>query len=215
MSMLDTATLILVLSLSGSLSPGPMTIASVNLGTRESWRAGFLICVGHSIVEIPLISLIYYGLISTLTPKLEKALFILGGVGLIIVGLILLKEVKFSRVKVERQHIGDGLNVKISKLKIVAYGISVTGLNPSFIAWWPTIGVLMVLKVASTIQGVLGLIFLIVLHEITDYVYYSLISWLSFKGSTFNPKIRMLISILTAIALLVYGVIFLVKGLKI
>ena len=51
---------VLVVSISGALSPGP--VFAVNLAkSYKSPFAGTLLSLGHAVVEVPLIILIYFG----------------------------------------------------------------------------------------------------------------------------------------------------------
>ncbi|MFA7486297.1 MAG: lysine transporter LysE, partial [Phycisphaerae bacterium] len=51
---------VFVISLSGVLAPGPVTTAAIALGSRNKF-AGFLIGIGHVIVELPVIIILIFG----------------------------------------------------------------------------------------------------------------------------------------------------------
>ncbi len=56
---------VIFLSASGVMMPGPVTAVTVAKGSQRKW-AGVLVAIGHGIIEIPLILLIYFGLASYL-----------------------------------------------------------------------------------------------------------------------------------------------------
>ena len=51
----------IAISLTGVMVPGPVTAATLAAGARHS-HAGFLMAVGHAVVEFPLVLLIVFGL---------------------------------------------------------------------------------------------------------------------------------------------------------
>ncbi|MEM3927139.1 MAG: LysE family transporter, partial [Desulfurococcaceae archaeon] len=60
---MDLATLVsttIVVTASGALSPGPLTVATISLGTRNGWKSGFMIAIGHSMIEFIYIMFLYY-----------------------------------------------------------------------------------------------------------------------------------------------------------
>jgi len=60
----------ILISLSGVMGPGPLTVVVVDEGARSP-RAGLLIALGHGVVEFPLMALIAVGF----APILERPLF--------------------------------------------------------------------------------------------------------------------------------------------
>jgi len=48
------------ISLSGALSPGPVTAVAIAMGARNRW-AGTLMALGHGVVELPLMVLLIFG----------------------------------------------------------------------------------------------------------------------------------------------------------
>jgi len=49
-------------SASGALSPGSLTLAAITLRSRRGWRAGLLVALGHTLVEVPYVALLFYSL---------------------------------------------------------------------------------------------------------------------------------------------------------
>jgi threonine/homoserine/homoserine lactone efflux protein len=49
-----------IISLSGVMAPGALSAVTINHGMRNN-RAGVSVAIGHGMVEVPLLVLIYYG----------------------------------------------------------------------------------------------------------------------------------------------------------
>ena len=80
----------IAISLSGVMAPGPMTAATLAAGTRHR-HAGVMIALGHSVVEIPLILLLFVGAASFLESATARAVIgLAGGAVLVFMGLQLL-----------------------------------------------------------------------------------------------------------------------------
>ena len=82
------------ISLSGVMLPGPLTAATIAKGYPER-NAGVFIGLGHGIIEIPIIALIYFGFATYLTiPVVKQATGVAGGLLLVIMGLMILRTFK-------------------------------------------------------------------------------------------------------------------------
>ena len=78
---------VIVLSLSGVMMPGPMFAVTVAKSYRSPW-AGTKIAVGHAIIEIPIILLIYYGFAGFFQHNaVQIALSLIGGGVIIWLGI--------------------------------------------------------------------------------------------------------------------------------
>ena len=76
------------ISLSGVMLPGPLTAATIARGYNDK-NAGALIGLGHGVIEMPIIALIYFGFASYLTiPVVKQITGVAGGLLLIVTGLI-------------------------------------------------------------------------------------------------------------------------------
>ena len=61
---IEFAVIVIVISASGVMSPGPLFAANVSYGLREGTRSGIKMAIGHTIVEFPLIILLGIGVFS-------------------------------------------------------------------------------------------------------------------------------------------------------
>jgi len=78
---------VFAISLTGAMMPGPVTAVAIANGYKRK-GAGALIAVGHGLIEIPLILMIYFGLASILdSTGVRIGVGLVGGLVLIWMGL--------------------------------------------------------------------------------------------------------------------------------
>lgn len=86
MSLLAFYGFILAISLSGVMSPGPLTALLIMRGRESPW-AGVWITLGHALAEIPLILALFMGLQPFLeTPGTREGVALAGGAALLYLG---------------------------------------------------------------------------------------------------------------------------------
>lgn len=138
---------VVVISLSGVMMPGPVLAATVTKGYREK-HSGLWIGLGHGIVELPLIALIYFGLSSFFEDdRVMMGIGLAGGAMLIFIGQGMLRHRKDAS--------GDERYMPYHPLVV---GIITSLSNPYFFLWWATIGA-MLISVASGFGSGVVLVF--------------------------------------------------------
>jgi threonine/homoserine/homoserine lactone efflux protein len=187
------------ISLSGVVLPGPLTAATITKGFNNK-NAGFMIGIGHVLVELPIILLIYFGFGGFITlPLVSKIIGVLGGLMLIFLGFMLLRS------------LGKGMG-QVADLPSNSFvtGIIMTGTNPYFYLWWTTIGMAMIL---GTIRfGILGLLAFLAIHWICDIGWEQVVSLTVFKTRhLWTANVRQLVFVVCAIFLLGFGLWFAVS----
>lgn len=185
------------ISLSGVMAPGPMTAAAIAMGARNRF-AGALIAVGHGIIEFPLMVLITLGMATILESATTKIVIGLGGgVFLLFMGIQMLRGLRSA----EQQE------VKVTKSRPIVAGIVLSGGNPFFFVWWASVG--LNLAITATGFGIWAFALFAVIHWLCDFVWFSVLSWASFKGSVLlGPRRRSKILLVCSLALLGFGVLF-------
>lgn len=194
---------VVVVSLSGVMAPGPVTAATVALGTR-SRHAGGLVAVGHGVVELPLVVLIIAGLDEVFqSQQFQLVVGLAGGAFLLFLGVQMMRSMR-DDPQMQSKTAGRGP---------VMTGIVLSAGNPYFLLWWATVG----LALASTAArlGVLAFGLFAVLHWLCDLVWLELLSWASFKGSRLlGERSQRVVLAICAAALFVFAVIFMGSGAK-
>ena len=159
---------VIVLSLSGVMMPGPMFAVTVAKSYRSPW-AGTKIAVGHAIIEIPIILLIYYGFAGFFQHNaVQIALSLIGG------GVIIWLGINMFRARKEVVQGGKDL-----KYGAFTAGIVMTVINPFIYLWWATVGAMLVMKI--TAYGGTWLPLMIVVHWLCDLVWLTLVSVLIYR----------------------------------
>jgi threonine/homoserine/homoserine lactone efflux protein len=190
-----------MISLSGVLSPGPMTAAVLQQGGRSA-LTGIFFAFGHGIVEMPLIFLIFLGAGTFLQMDGIRILIgIIGGLYLLFIGMGLL------RTK------GNQEAAEESRMPSSFYsGLLLSIYNPYFLLWWGTIGVGLVVRASKF--GIAGLILFAIFHWLCDLIWYGFLSFASFKGTKmFGSGLYKKVSFLCGLAMFFYGGVFLVNSL--
>lgn len=188
---------VFVISLSGVMAPGPVTAAAIGMGTRSRF-AGSLIAVGHGVVEFPLIILIVLGAGRVLElPAAQIGIGLAGGVILLVMGIGMLRPLR-SAGQVEARLAGG---------TPILTGILLTATQPYFLLWWATVGLALATQAADL--GIWAFVLFATVHWVCDFVWLSILSWASFKGSTvFGPRVMRIVLMICAAALVIFGVCF-------
>lgn len=166
-----------IVALSGALVPGPLFTVTVSESLRRGFKAGPLIILGHGLLEIALIVL----LVSKVTPFLlydgtRIFIFLSGGILLITMGLMLLKDSRNAHIDITSSGRSAGLNP-------VIIGIVGSISNPYWVIWWVTIGLGYLLS--SLKFGTPGVIAFFSGHIFADLLWYSMISYSVSRGRQF------------------------------
>ncbi len=196
MALLTFIFTIVGISLSGVMAPGPITAATLAAGERNR-HAGAWVCVGHVLVELPLIVLLAAGLGAFLESKGVRAgIGLVGGLLLLLMGVQLL-------VSLGRSEAGSSASVQRHPLWI---GIALSGANPYFLLWWATVGLTLTSQAMEF--GILALVLFAVLHWMCDLGWLEVLSFAGFKGSAFGNRSQKVISLACAVMLLGFGLKF-------
>jgi len=193
---------VIVTSLSGVMAPGPMFAVTLAKSLKSPW-AGVLVSLGHAVVEVPLILLVYFGLARFFENEVVSlVLGVLGG------GMIMWMGVSLFRAR--RAMAREGRDTTYNAFMA---GILMSGLNPFFLVWWVTVGSLLLMNFLDAV-GTWGLSLFIIVHWLCDLIWLSLVSVVIYRTRTFwGPKIQEWVFVALALVLLYFGGQFIVKGI--
>jgi len=199
--MLTALGTVVVTSLSGVMAPGPMFTMTLAKSYKSPW-AGAQVSLGHAVIEVPLILLIYFGVAQFFQNiVVQLVLSILGG------GMIIWMGIGLFRARKEVARGGKG-----TSYSAFVAGILMSGLNPFFLVWWVTVGSLLLMTFLEFSPQ--GLILFIVVHWLCDLVWLSLVSFTVYKTHSFLARrLQEWIFIILSVALLYFGGQFIVKGI--
>lgn len=197
--------LTIVISISGALSPGPLTIMTLALGSKNGWRSGVLVATGHMLVEVLYVTLLFY-FFSHVKVLLEG---LIGDI-VTIVGSLLILYFAFLTIREGVRSLNTSVSLKVNVLfnrNPLLIGILLTGFNVWFLLWWLSIGLEIILL--STGLGILGLLIIFASHLWLDYL------WLILVAETGRRGTRIMSSKKYALLLLILGAILAIFGLNI
>ena len=199
-NIIEFAIIVIIISASGVMSPGPLFAANITYGLKQGTKAGIKIAIGHSIVELPLVILLGIGIFSLeIFPEFKTIISILGAITLFVFAFIQIKSTLKKNKKSE---------TKLKQGPIIT-GVLLSALNPFFIIWWLTIG-LKLISDAMAIWAFVGILIVFVLHVWMDFVWLGSTAFLISKSkkiiSNTNYKIIMLA---LSVILIYFGITFL------
>jgi threonine/homoserine/homoserine lactone efflux protein len=200
--MLPVLLSVVAISFSGVMMPGPMFAVTLAKSYRSPW-AGTWIALGHAVIEVPLILLIYFGFARFFENSIvQLVLSILGG------GMIVWLGIGMFRVR--KQVVREGKDLSYSAFTA---GILTTGLNPFFLLWWATIGSMLIMKVAEFGAG--GLAAFTIVHWLCDLVWLSFVSVLVYKSrALWGQRFQEWVFIAGSLILVGFGAWFVVSGIQ-
>ncbi len=200
--MLPVLLSVAVISLSGVMMPGPMFAITVAKSYRSPW-AGPLIAIGHAVIEVPLILLIYFGFARFFeNTTVQLVLSIAGGAMIIWLGI------GMFRARTEVVHQGRDLSYNA-----ITAGIVLSALNPFFLIWWATVGSMLIMKVVD--YGAAGLVAFTAVHWSCDLVWLSIVSVLIYRTQAlWGKRFQEGLFIACSLLLVGFGGWFIVSGIQ-
>lgn len=188
------------ISLTGVILPGPMTAATIAKGYAYK-HAGALIAMGHAVVEIPLMVVLYFGLARFLgAARIVDIIYVVGGLALFYLG--------FRLFRSRSTEAGEIKGLPSSSL---VTGIVLTGGNPGFYVWWVTIG--MALIAGAGEFGLIGFFLLIMVHWSMDLIWSEFLSVATFRSRKWWPhKVQEIIFTVCALVLAGFGAAFILAA---
>ena len=180
--------------------PGPMFAVTVAKGYRSP-SAGVLVALGHALVEVPLMLLVYFGLATFFERDMIRFSFnIAGGAILLYMGAKMFK----SRGEVVK----EGRDLPYNS--IVA-GVITSLFNPLFLLWWATIGAALIIKSAAF--GLTGFALLVPIHWLCDLLWLSFVSLFVYRTRhLWGKRLNQIVFTLCSLLLVGFGVWFILSG---
>jgi len=198
---IEFAIIVIVISASGVMAPGPLFVANISYGLREGTKSGIKMAIGHTIVEFPLVILLGIGVFSLKTfPEFRIIISIVGAITLFVFALVQIKTVLQNNKNI----------TSTPKHGPLVTGIILSALNPFFIIWWLTIGFKLISD-AMLIWAFSGIVIVFFLHIWMDFVWLGGISFLASKSSKIlSNRNYKFIMIGLSLLLVYFGITFLV-----
>ncbi len=197
-----------VVGFSGAMMPGPLLAVGVAEAPRKGAITGPIITGGHAIAEIVVVVLLSLGLAALAENKaVASGIGIIGGAMLIFMGLGMIYDIIKKKIEMSQ----DPAKAKKSG-RLVLDGILTSLSNPYWFVWWATTGSAFLVK--SLKFGAVGPAVFYVGHIMSDLVWYSLVTYLVWKGRKLSVGYGYKILLGTCALFLLYlGGVFIRDGL--
>lgn len=163
---------------SGAMMPGPLLTVAITESVRRGSVAGFLLMIGHSVLELGLVLALVMGLKKYLDNRVfETVVSILGGAFLLWMGYGMLRDALTGAVSLD-------LSAREQKVLLgpVAAGVLVSLSNPYWSIWWSTIGLNYITSAWK--YGLAGLALFYTGHILADFTWYGAVSFAVAQGRT-------------------------------
>ena len=200
MDMILFLSMVVVVSLSGVMMPGPVFAACVVKGYREP-TAGLKIALGHALVEIPVILLLVFGLKYVLDNRtLLMVIGIVGGSVLMYMGLSM---IRFRR--------GEDEDADYLPYNSVSVGVMTTVANPYFFVWWATVGAALISK-ALGFPGWFIVVF-VFFHLLCDAAWDFVVSYAVYRSrKLWTIRVEKIVFAFFGLLLIGFGIWFIVSS---
>lgn len=195
---------VFLVSFAGAIVPGPILAVTIAKGCKSPW-AGFYIALGHVLINISIIVLIYFGFGQFFQNSIAQLfLSILGGILIIWLGI--------SMFRARTSVVQEGKDLRYNAFTL---GILTTVFNPMFWLWWATIGSMFIMRFREF--GIIGLAAFIIAMEIPNLVWYPFASIMTYRTSSsrWGQKFRERVFFICSLLLIGFGIWFLVSGIQI
>ncbi len=204
---LDFLATVVLVSVSGVVSPGPLFLVSTLRATKLGTLSGIQCAIGHTIVEAPLVFGLSLGLAILLNPASLKFIGILGGSVLLVFAMLQFSQAS-RRVNMNSTRLPDSWE----KRPGVVLGIVFTFLNPFFILWWLTVGSALISQ--AILLGALGGVALMyAAHIWMDYAWLGGMAAIAGRGNLLLGKWFRIILVIFGAAMAYFGVVFILSAL--
>jgi threonine/homoserine/homoserine lactone efflux protein len=203
---------VFVISLTGAMSPGPLTTLAITEGARRGRWAGWWLSAGHGLIEGALVVAIGLGLGQVLRrPAVGAVIGVAGGLFLLWMGWGLARGAWRGQLSLRKARDADAPTV--TRLGLVPAGAALSLSNPYWMLWWASVGAGMILTALE--WGALGLIAFYVVHWFTDLVWLNLMSFLTASGrGLMSERVYRGVLVACGLFLVMFSLYFIVGGVR-
>jgi threonine/homoserine/homoserine lactone efflux protein len=201
----------MLIGYSGAIMPGSLLTFTLEKSIKSGTKAGVLISIGHSLLELVLVILIFLGIGKYLgTPPAQLTVGIIGGTVLIFFGVNMVRDMYLGNISINFADKHDDKNGNI-----LIGGALISASNPYFIVWWAAVGLGLIMSAYNKF-GILGVVFFYLGHITSDITWYICVSALISKSKKFiNLRIYKIVIIILGFCLIGFGASFIISSVKI
>jgi len=198
------------IGLSGAMSPGPLTVFVMGQSARHGVIAGPLAALGHGLLEVALVVLLWLGLARVFQwdPALG-AIGVVGGLVMIWMGWQIV-----SGVRRKGAQLATSVTDRRTDNPMVG-GAVLSLANPYWSFWWATVGISTMTTLALP-RGALGLTAFTIGHVASDFFWFTLVSIVFATGRRFiTDRVYQSALYLFGAVLALFGIYFIWYGVRV
>lgn len=172
----------LIMGFSGAMMPGPVTAVLGEHALKKGFRASPLITLGHGVMELTLVLLLFFGLGRYLAREsVTGVIGLVGGAVLAWMGYGMIKGGLAGRMSLQGAATeGPGADGSAGS---VAAGVLATAANPYWYLWWGTVGAAYMTLAQE--HGMKGVLAFFTGHLLADFLWLSLLALVLVTGKRF------------------------------
>jgi threonine/homoserine/homoserine lactone efflux protein len=156
-----------IIALSGALMPGPLLTATISESAHRGWMAGPILVIGHSLLELALLTILLAGLGGFLQ---QRAVFIT----IALAGAAVLAWMAVGMLRSLPRLSLNAPPVESSSRRLIASGAILSLANPYWSFWWATIGMACIAQWAHL--GFAAVAAFYIGHILGDLIWYTSVS---------------------------------------
>ncbi|HEY8391444.1 MAG TPA: LysE family transporter [Capillibacterium sp.] len=208
--MLDIFMESLLIGYSGAVMPGSLLTYTLERSMQTGVKAGFMISLGHSLLELILVILLYLGFGPYLSADLAQIIIgLAGGIVLLILGGKMVKQSRSGQVTIPQP-----AATRTGKGSMLLGGALISAANPYFTLWWAVVGLGLMMKAFNRF-GPAGILLFYLGHIFSDFSWYLFVAWLIGKTRSFlSLKVYKVLIICLGVCLIAFGISFFLHALR-
>ncbi len=192
-----------VTGLSGAVIPGPLLAFNIHLAAKRGAVAGFLVIIGHGLIEVTIVVAIFAGAREFLKDQLTlRIIALVGSVALALMGIMMLSQARGLSLSAV-------LASKAAPSRVenpILGGFLLSALNPTFPLWWASVGLALITSFPATLPNITVFY---AGHISSDFAWYGLVSCVIAFGRRFiSDRVYRGFIIACAVALIGFAVYF-------
>jgi threonine/homoserine/homoserine lactone efflux protein len=200
----------LLIAFSGAVMPGSVFTYTVDRSLRYGVKAGVLVSLGHALLELILVILIFVGAGRYLAVESAgTAIGLIGGVVLVYLGSQMIRDVYFNKITLETGEIHDN-----KQSGMFMAGMILSAANPYFLIWWSAVGLALIMSSYNSL-GAMGIAIFYLGHILGDISWYTFVATVVSKTRhLLNIKVYKTIIVVLALCLVGFGISFFAGGIR-
>ncbi len=199
----------LLITPSGALSPGPLSLSALAAGIQLGLLGGLLVATGHVIVELPYILLLVKGVsrIRNFLARAEKPLTSMMMAFIVYFAYLLIRDA----FRLMGSSYTPPLTIS-GYTEALLYGVVFTGANVYFLLWWVSVGLPLVRGAAEL--GAKGITIMYASHVWMDYAWLGALALVASSISRLGGPLYAGFLLVLAAILLLFGVDMMLAAFK-